>query len=106
MYIFYSLKNTVMKTINTLRVAIVSAVLLLMGFNSILAQNKKHDKQAAVKNMVELQQYILKAQFVSPMTGHQRALTSDYDLTVSKSAVNSYLPFFGRPSSAPIDPSQ
>ena len=95
-----------MKTINTLRVTIVSAVLLLMGFNSILAQNKKQDKLAAVKNMVESQQYIFKAQFVSPMTGQQRALTSDYDLTVSKSAVTSYLPFFGRAYSAPIDPSQ
>jgi hypothetical protein len=95
-----------MKTINTLRTAIISSTFLLAGFNSIPAQNKKEDKLEAVKNMVESQQYIFKAQFVSPMTGQQRTLTSDYDLTVSKSAVTSYLPFFGRAYSAPIDPSQ
>ena len=95
-----------MKTTNILRAIIVSAMFLLMGFNSILAQNKKQDKMTAVKNMVESQQYIFKAQFVFPMTGSQRTLTSDYDLIVSKSTVTSYLPYFGRAYSAPIDPSQ
>ena len=91
---------------NTLRLAIVSAIALLIGSNSVLAQNKNQDKQAVIKNIVESQQYVFKAQFVSPMTGQQRTLTSDYDLTVSKSAVTSYLPFFGRAYSAPIDPAQ
>jgi hypothetical protein len=95
-----------MKTMNTLRLAIVSAIALLIGSNSVLAQNKNQDKQAVIKNIVESQQYVFKAQFVSPMTGQQRTLTSDYDLTVSKSAVTSYLPFFGRAYSAPIDPAQ
>ena len=95
-----------MKTINSLKAAIISSIFLLAGFNSVLAQNKKQDKLAAVKNMVESQQYIFKAQLVSPMTGRQRSLTSDYDLTISKSAITSYLPFFGRAYSAPIDPSQ
>jgi hypothetical protein len=91
-----------MKTINMLRAAIISTMILSMGFNSVFAQ----DKKAAIKNMVESQQYIFKAQFASPMTGQQRSLTSDYDVTVSKSTVTSYLPYFGRAYAAPIDPSQ
>ena len=95
-----------MKTNNILRTAMASAVFLSMCFNPIIAQNKKEDKQTAVRNMVELQQYVFKAQYVLPTTGSQRALTSDYDLTVSKSAVSSYLPYFGRAYVAPINPTE
>jgi Domain of unknown function (DUF4251) len=95
-----------MKTNSMLRAAIISTIFLSMGFNSIFAQDKKQDNQAAIRDMVESQQYVFKAQFATPMTGQQRTLTSDYDLTVSKSAVTSYLPYFGRAYSAPIDPSQ
>jgi hypothetical protein len=95
-----------MKMKNISKAAIASMIFLSMGLNSIFAQDKKNDKQTAIKDMVETQQYIFKAQLASPMTGQQRTLTSDYDLTVSKSAVTSYLPYFGRAYAAPIDPSQ
>src|SRR4026207_765126 len=95
-----------MKMNNILKAIVVSTMLLLTGFNSSFAQDKKENKQAAVRNMVESQQYIFKAQYVLPLAGSQRALTSDYDLTVSKSAVSSYLPFFGRAYVAPINPAE
>jgi hypothetical protein len=81
-----------MKTNNMRKTAIVSMIFLFIGFNSVFAQ----DKKVAVKDMVESQQYVFKAQFALPTTGQQRTLTSDYDLTVSKSVVTSYLPYFGR----------
>ena len=40
------------------------------------------------------------------MSGRTRQLTSDYDVKVTKAQVVSYLPYFGRAYSAPIDPSQ
>ena len=86
-----------MKTIN-IKAAVVSAIFLFLGFNSIA-----QDKQAAIKNMVETQQYVFKAQFVSSISGLHRNLTSDYDLTVSNGRVISYLPYFGVAYAPPIN---
>jgi Domain of unknown function (DUF4251) len=91
-----------MKTINMIRAAIISAIFLAVCSDSIFAQ----DKKVAIKNVVETQQYIFKAQYALPMSGRSMALTSDYDLVVSKSTVIAYLPYFGRAYQAPIDPTQ
>ena len=95
-------KNKSMKTINKIKAVLFLCVLLLISVPSLNAQGK----EKAVKEMVEAQQYIFKAQFVSPTSGLSRALTSDYDVTVFKNEVISYLPYFGRAYAAPIDPSK
>jgi hypothetical protein len=46
------------------------------------------------------------SQTAIPMSGRIRQLTSDYDLKVSRKALESYLPYFGRAYEAPIDPSE
>jgi hypothetical protein len=69
-------------------------------------EDKKAAKLAAIKNMVESQNYIFKAQSASPMGGRVRQLTSDYDVKVTKENIVSYLPYFGRAYSAPIDPTK
>jgi hypothetical protein len=61
------------------------------------------EKAAAVKNMIETQQFIFKAETVSPASGRIRQLTPDYDLKVSKDTIVAYLPYFGKSYSAPID---
>ena len=91
-----------MKTKNIIRVSFLSVLFLFALLSSVFAQDKKE----TTKNMVESGQYIFKARYVLPQTGLSRALTSDYDLTVSKSAIVSYLPYFGRAYVAPIDPLQ
>ena len=58
------------------------------------------------KALVESQNFVFKAQTALPMGGRSRNLTGDYDLRVSKDAVVSYLPYFGRAYVAPIDPSK
>ena len=58
------------------------------------------------KALVESQNFVFKAQTALPMGGRSRNLTGDYDLKVSKDAVVSYLPYFGRAYVAPIDPSK
>ena len=68
-----------------------------------LAQNKKDSaKIASITSMIISQHYTFKAQSVTPMSGRLRQLTSEYDLQVSKDAIVSHLPYFGRAYSAPI----
>lgn len=60
----------------------------------------------AVKNMVESGQYIFVAEYAMPMAGRTIALTSEYDLTVSRDSLIAYLPYYGRAYQAPLDPAQ
>ncbi|MBS1665733.1 MAG: DUF4251 domain-containing protein, partial [Bacteroidetes bacterium] len=68
--------------------------------------DKKAAQLAAVKDLVESQNYVFKAQTVMPMAGSTRQLTSDYSLKVTKENIVSYLPYFGRAYTAPMDPSK
>lgn len=69
------------------------------------AQNKK-DKQAQIKEMVEAQNYVFKAQTALPSSGRSRQLNTDFDLRISKDTIVSYLPYFGRAYTAPLNPSE
>jgi hypothetical protein len=96
---------------NLLKKTFLLFILAFVSQSSLLyAQSAKADKQAektaAIKNMVDSQNYVFKAQSAMPMSGRTRQLTSDYDLKVTKSEVVSYLPYFGRAYTAPIDPTQ
>lgn len=88
----------------------ISILLLLtfIGINIADAQTTSKDKKAAralaIKDMVEAQNYVFKANYVMPMRGISRSLTSDYDLTVSKDTVSAFLPYFGRAYTAPYNP--
>ena len=58
-------------------------------------------KESTIKQIVESGEFVFHAQTALPMSGTSRQLTSDYDVKISKSAVTSYLPFFGRAYSVP-----
>jgi len=82
--------------------------LLLFAFSheGIAQQNKKSvSKKAAVKNMIDSQQFVFEAQSVTPLRGNFRSLTSSYDVTVTKDSLRSYLPYFGRAFNPPYNPS-
>ena len=89
---------------------LILALLILVSPSVTFAQSKTEDKKAAklaaIKNMVESQNYVFKAQTVLPMSGPSRQLTTDYDVKITKQSVISYLPYFGRAYSAPMDPSK
>ena len=59
----------------------------------------------ALKNMIDSQNFIFIARYVTPITGRRRDLTPGYELSISKDSLISYLPFFGRGYTAPISPS-
>ncbi len=67
------------------------------------AQIKGDDLKSAINSG----NFIFEAQTVSPASGSVRQLTGDYyTLKVSKDAVVSDLPYFGRAFTAPIDPTK
>ena len=84
--------------------------LFLLGSGPAYAQDTKKDKDAekmaAIKNLVDSQNYVFIAQSAMPMSGRVRQLTPDFDMKVTKSSIVSYLPYFGRAYTAPIDPTQ
>jgi hypothetical protein len=100
--------NKHMKTIRYIFFKSLLFAFLVFAFADIsIAQdgkNKKSDKTAHIKDMIGAQRYIFKAQSATPSRGGRLVqLSSEYDLTVSKDTVRSYLPYFGRAYSAPID---
>lgn len=59
-------------------------------------QIKEQQKAASIKHRIDEQKYTFIAQYVQPLRGGQRYLTSDYDLSVKKDSVIAWLPYFGR----------
>lgn len=90
-----------MKILN--KIALVAAFIFI-GVNVTNAQTKAEKKaarQAEIKKMIEDQNFVFKANYALPMRGGSRALTSDYDLVITKDTIISFLPYFGRSYVAP-----
>lgn len=49
-----------------------------------------------LKNMIDSQTFTFIPRYVNHMSGRRRDLSSDFDLTITKDTIISYLPFFGR----------
>jgi len=98
----------------TTKIIIKNLLFILVALTSVTntanAQNSKEDKQTtkriAAKNMIDSQNFIFVPRTVSPLRGGIRELTSYYDLEVSKDTIISYLPYFGRAYTAPLNPSE
>jgi hypothetical protein len=71
---------------------ICTLIIGLLSLYSVSAQDKKAALMAAVNN----RNFIFIANYVSPARGGGHALTSDYDVTLTKDSVITYLPYFGR----------
>jgi hypothetical protein len=84
--------------------------LMLLSISVVYAQTTRKERQAKrqaqVKLIVDAQNYVFKANYVNPMRGIGRSLTSDYDLTVAKDTVTAFLPYFGRAYVAPTNPTE
>lgn len=65
---------------------------------------KKQDKIAAVKNMVENKNYIFMAQRANPLGWATINLNYDYNVKITKDSIDSYLPYYGRAYVAPMNP--
>ena len=81
---------------------ILISLVVLVSLNTSYAQ----DKDSTIKNMVESQNFVFKAQTVHPLSGPTRQLTSEYELKILKDTIIAHLPYFGRAYSAPVNPSE
>jgi len=72
---------------------------ILGGVMKVSAQDTK---DADMKTIIDSQNFVFKAKTVYPQSGRSRQLTDEYDLTVTKDKVVSYLPYFGKAYSASI----
>jgi hypothetical protein len=86
--------------------SLLIVALLFSSNNSMAQDSKKEKKLAAIKALIDSQNYVFKAQSAMPMSGATRQLNYDYDVKVSKDTINSYLPYYGRAYTAPMDPTQ
>jgi hypothetical protein len=78
-------------------------ILAAASFNTLRAQDDKKDQE--VKKLIEDKNFVFFAQTASPTGAPLRQLSYGFDLRVLGDSVVSYLPYFGRAYSAPIDPS-
>jgi hypothetical protein len=82
---------------------LIAAILLVGSF----VANAHEKEPEEVKKIVEAQNFVFVAQRVSPVGRPTRDITgSDYDVTVTKAKIISYLPYFGKAYVAPTDPTQ
>ncbi len=99
---------------NAVKSVLIKFMLLLalfvLGNQALQAQESNKDKEqqkaAAVKNMVDTKNFVFKAQSMTPMRGRNRQLTSEYDLKIFNDSLISFLPYFGRAYTAPVNPSE
>jgi hypothetical protein len=110
---FYLLNREIMYTKqlhSIIKFSAIAIILSLVFFQC--SSSKKSANQNTkltgedVRNMVNNKDFIFVAERVLPFRGSSRLLTSEYDVTVKKDSLISYLPFFGRAYQAPIDPSK
>lgn len=89
-----------MKILQNLSKVVLLLLLLTTVTATIASAQTKQEKAAAqaaaIKKLVDDQRYVFIAQTVLPQSGRTRQVTPDFDFTVTKDTIVSYLPYFGR----------
>ncbi len=78
-------------------------IITLLSYTTLQAQDKKKEKELAVKEWVEAKSYVFVAQTAVPLGRPLMQLTSEYSLAVQGDTVIAFLPYFGRAFSAPLN---
>lgn len=88
-----------MRTIQHFKKAFV-ALVAIAAISTVQAQKTGE----ATQTLLAGKSYVFKAQTALPMTGGSRQLTSNYyELKITKDSIRSFLPFFGRAYTAPMN---
>lgn len=96
-YLFVTHHTVIMKTLrNILILVLIVSAGSNVAFSQTTRKEKKAAKEADLKKGIDTRHYTFMANYVLPQRGGARALTSEYDLRVTKDSVVSFLPFFGR----------
>uniref|UniRef100_UPI00261009EE DUF4251 domain-containing protein n=1 Tax=Chitinophaga sp. TaxID=1869181 RepID=UPI00261009EE len=90
-----------MRILNTIPVWIIA----FFALSCSSTQQVPSGTTADIKTIVPSRNFVFRMQSVLPMSGRTRQMAGDgYEVKVSKDTVDSWLPYFGRAYSAPIDP--
>src|SRR3954462_14236076 len=85
---------------------------LLLAFTQCSSSNKAGSStnnifnDSTTQELINSKHYTFVAQYAQPLGGRQRALTTEYTLTVHNDSLISYLPYFGQAYVAPINPGE
>jgi hypothetical protein len=103
-YDYPIINSQIMKAIKKISLPLLLLVFSLCWVSNANAQNSKQEKkakqEAEIKKLLDSQNYVFKAQTAFPLGARSRQLNYDYDLRITKEAVVSYLPYYGRAYSA------
>lgn len=91
-----------MKTIYSLSLLF----LMIAGGIACISTSQAQENSKDFEGIVNSRNYVFMAQSANPVGARFRQLTAEYDLRVLGDSVVSYLPYFGRAYSAPIDPTK
>ncbi len=84
-----------MKRIVSFTVSLLLAV-SVAGAQELTAKQRKVQKEQEIKELIDSRQFRFIARSVLPMSGPRIDLTSVYDLQIDSTAVEAWLPFYGR----------
>ncbi|MEO5945152.1 MAG: DUF4251 domain-containing protein [Ferruginibacter sp.] len=84
----------------------ISVLLFIVSLttNNCFAQHSDIDKKELINDMLNSQKFVFVPEYVSPMAGQGRVLTSPYSLEITKDTVKADMPYFGVAYTAPINP--
>jgi hypothetical protein len=82
---------------------VLTAILLLVITTAASGQDQD---ASGIQQAIETKNFIFKASSATPQRGRMRQLTSEYELVVRPDTIISFLPYFGRAFTAPINPSE
>lgn len=80
---------------------------LLLSLTMIQCSSSKSTtnlERGDIEEMIKDHSFVFVAERMNPLRGRSRILTSSYDVRVNNDSLVSFLPYFGRAYSAPIDP--
>jgi len=81
---------------------IITSFLFLLLAATAMARDKD---TSAIQQAVETKNFIFKAESATPQRGTMRQLTPEYEVVLRPDTIISFLPYFGRAFTAPINPS-
>ncbi len=95
------------------RLVLLSLVMLFLAPGSMAAQTRKEEKAAReaareqqVCDLVESGTFAISFDRANPARGMSRTLSPDYEMKFENNRVTTYLPYFGRAYTAPMDPTK
>lgn len=83
---------------------ILKAFLFVAAIFTVGQAGAQKAEAGEIKSILESGEYVFKPQTAMPSVGGSRFLTSEYELLVSGDTLASFLPYFGRAFTAPVNP--